>query len=895
MAVLVGLFLALMTASREGLIPWNDIERPQSSWSAIMQESIGSRTAQLTGVVAGVFGLFLVVAVLLGCSWTRRVFGNAPAVLAGRLASFFCVLGLGTVVLLWLNRGRTVGAVPPADQLVDPDTGIQLGMAFFLHPADTDGTLVTFATLLTIALFCLLGLVVGHRLLVTTPRWLAIPSHISALTVVMGVGLAIDHRLLEGEAIVPVSDGTYRTLVFVSLLAVPVAYVLLGMEVGRALWQGVQEDWRDGIRFRAALRSSLLGLWISVVGGPVLAGLYLAWWYEPPANSLVRAADGTLLDLRNPGYSALRLPADQIPLQLMQAVESIEDPGLLRSPASHSPVNPVNLMGSALSMVSGGPSRGGSGLASQVCKVWSQTPLSHGATGWWYKIRRAIEKILETPCAWTLEKVGGPERTITLWLNTVNYACLGDYGASEVRGVGAASWVYFGKSVEQLTLDEMALLARLPQSPCGLFDWGEVDNMREGRNQVIAAMSQRQGYITADDAASYMSRPLGVPPTPHMPPNLAQPFVEQAMAVMGRQGYEGFSRNGWTVSTTLQPGPQRALEDTCRRVVAAQPAGGANDCGAVLLLRDPDDPDKFIVGAYVGTVHSISGINAMPDLVFGQHLPVGSTIKGPLYACALHEGVLEPDEWLEDSGYKEVPGQEKPIANWDNDAWGSRPAAEMLTSSRNVPAAELVERLTPEGFARCLHDLFGVETELNLDLTLRLGLGLSEMPLYELAVGYTPFATGGLLLDPVMVEDARNREGEQQGLRSPSAAREVVSCEESAWVTDALLEVGDVFGLPSGVAAKTGTTNTSSVTVAYSRDWVLATWVGRIEPGQPLQQVVATPSAMAVVQEYSWYLARNVAPPHLPDCGLNARSTIGLPVHAFAHARYQGAWRTFAS
>ncbi|HWV24839.1 MAG TPA: transglycosylase domain-containing protein, partial [Thermomicrobiales bacterium] len=723
-------------------------------------------------------------------------------------------------------------------------------------------------TLFTIALFSLLGLIVANRLLLrTTPRALAIVSHLPALVVMGGVWLAIDHRLLPGEPFLPLSDGAYQALVFISLLAVPVAYVLMSVEVGLTLWSGIRERWRAGRRIQTALGGVLLALWITVVSGPVVVGLYLAWWYEPPANSLILSSNDTLLDFRNPGYSTLRLPADQIPLPMLQAAESIEDPGLLRSPASHSPVNPVRLMSSAINMVTDGPSSGGSGLASQVCKVWSGTPLSRGGGGGWStKLRRGAEKILETPCAWTLEKVGGPERTIELWLNTVNYACLGPYGASEVRGLGAASSVFFGKAAGELTLEEMALLARLPQNPCGLFAWGETGNMLAGRNQVIAAMSERQGYLTTEDADYYQGLPLGVPETPNMPPNRAQPFVEQVMGVLGRQGYKDFSRNGWKIATTLELGPQQALEDACNRAVAAQAPEGANDCGAVLLRRSGSDPAGFTVAAYVGTVHSISGPDAMPDIVLDEPLPVGSTIKGPLYACALHAGVLAPDEWLDDPGIQAFPGLEDPIADWDSEPWGTRSASEMLTGSRNVPAAELVRRLTPEGFARCLDDRFGVASPLNMSLSLRLGLGLSEIPLYELATGYTPFATGGVLVDPVMVQGAWNRDGVDQSLRAPARPREVITCEESTWVTNALLAVGEGYGLPWGVAAKTGTTDASSVAVAYSRDWVLATWLGRIAPEHPLQQVEPAPSAITVVQEYSWYLDQNVIATQLPAC-----------------------------
>jgi penicillin-binding protein 1A len=398
--------------------------------------------------------------------------------------------------------------------------------------------------------------------------------------------------------------------------------------------------------------------------------------------------------------------------------------------------------------------------------------------------------------------------------------------------------------------------------------------MLQWRNVVLAAMSQRQGYLDPAEADYYMSLPLGAFDAPNMPPGEADAFVEQVMTQLADQGYGDFSTNGWSITTTIDLTQQRALEQSCSDVVAQQSAGelSANDCGAILLHRSASDPSRFEVVAYVGTLAGVAGPDARPDLVSDQQLPVGSTMKGPLYACALKADKLAPDEELVDPGTVIIDDER--VGNWDSRGIGVQPAAEMLIQSRNVPAARLVERLTPEGFATCLHETFGVATPLDLSLGVWVGMGLSPMPLYELAEAYTPFATGGLLVEPVMITELTDTDGHHHPLQGPAAPRQVLSCAESSWVTDALLEAAHRADLPPGVAAKTGTTNASSVAVAYTGDWVLVTWLGRIEPTKPLQQVEPAPTALAVAAEYSWYYTQSVAPLQVPSCPDQGQTTV---------------------
>ena len=161
-------------------------------------------------------------------------------------------------------------------------------------------------------------------------------------------------------------------------------------------------------------------------------------------------------------------------------------------------------------------------------------------------------KIQEAILALQIEKHYSKDEILTLYCNRV-YFGHGRYG------VEAAARYFFGKSANDLTLPEAALLAGLPQRPEGLSPIRHPERALRRRNHVLRRMVA-EGKIDAATAARAMKAPLGVhPPRPRKP--LGPYFVEEVRRwLLARFGEHDLYRGGLVVRTTLDPALQRAAE-----------------------------------------------------------------------------------------------------------------------------------------------------------------------------------------------------------------------------------------------------------------------------------------------------------------------------------------------
>ena len=75
--------------------------------------------------------------------------------------------------------------------------------------------------------------------------------------------------------------------------------------------------------------------------------------------------------------------------------------------------------------------------------------------------------------------------------------------------------------------------------------------------------------------------------------------------------------------------------------------------------------------------------------------------------------------------------------------------------------------------------------------------------------------------------------------RAPSASgTRVLTCATTTWVTNALTEISGQLGVPGNLATKTGTTETSSYTVGYGSDLIVAAWIGTLGPNGAPRAIV---------------------------------------------------------
>jgi len=208
--------------------------------------------------------------------------------------------------------------------------------------------------------------------------------------------------------------------------------------------------------------------------------------YSPPTISRVYSSEGRLID-EFAQERRLFAPIDEVPELLRAAFISAED----RNFYEHQGFDPMAML-SALrdAVVSRGQTlRGASTITQQVMKNFL---LSGDRTG--------ERKIREIILAWRVEQTLSKDQILELYLNEI-------FLGQNSYGVAAAAQTYFNKTLEELSLEEMAFLAALPQAPSEYHPVRARERVTARRNWILGQMAEN-GYITAAEAAEAQERPL---------------------------------------------------------------------------------------------------------------------------------------------------------------------------------------------------------------------------------------------------------------------------------------------------------------------------------------------------------------------------------------------------
>ena len=210
--------------------------------------------------------------------------------------------------------------------------------------------------------------------------------------------------------------------------------------------------------------------------------------YAPPVTTRVYAGNGTLLG----EYARERrifVPIAFVPKLVINAFTSAED----RNFYSHPGIDPGGILRAAVkdvfNVIQHKRLEGASTITQQVAKNF----LLNSDVKFSRKIREAILAI-------RIDATYPKEKILELYLNEI-------YLGENSYGVAAAALNYFGKSLDQLDVAEVAFLAALPKAPS---NYDPVRNRRgatERRNWVIGQMADN-GYISDAEAKAAVAEPL---------------------------------------------------------------------------------------------------------------------------------------------------------------------------------------------------------------------------------------------------------------------------------------------------------------------------------------------------------------------------------------------------
>ncbi|MFT4346945.1 penicillin-binding protein 1A [Bartonella ancashensis] len=283
--------------------------------------------------------------------------------------------------------------------------------------------------------------------------------------------------------------------------------------------------------------------------------------YEPPVLTRFHAADGSLM-AEFATKNRLFLPIQSIPSSLQEAFISAEDKNFY----SHFGLDPEGisraLVNNIMHIGSGRRLEGASTITQQVAKNF----LLDSSVTFRRKLKEAI-------LAMRIEKTYSKDHILELYLNEI-YLGHGSYG------VASASLTYFGKSVDELSLEECAYLAALPKAPANYDPFKYTQRAIERRNWVIDRMVVN-GYIGSEEAEEAKKKPLGVKLRGKDSYVFAADYFTEEVRrdLINRYGATTLYEGGLSVRTTLDPNLQliarRSLQNGLIKFDRAQGWRGA--------------------------------------------------------------------------------------------------------------------------------------------------------------------------------------------------------------------------------------------------------------------------------------------------------------------------------
>ncbi len=291
-------------------------------------------------------------------------------------------------------------------------------------------------------------------------------------------------------------------------------------------------------------------LWVFWTYGKDLPDYHQLAKYEPPVATRIHAGNGALI-AEHATEKRVFMPVEAMPPRLIQAFLSAEDKAFY----SHFGVDPRALfravVTNAMNYGTGRRPIGASTITQQVTKNFLLTNE--------VSIDR---KIKEAILSFRMERAFTKDQILALYLNEI-YLGMGSYG------VAAAALNYFDKSLDQLTVEEMAYLAALPKAPANYHPIRKTRAATIRRDWVLGEM-QQNGFITGDEARRARAMPLQIARQSGFDSAEAPYFAEEVRReVVSRFGEDMLYAGGLSVRTTLDPELQHAARMALQRGLEA--------------------------------------------------------------------------------------------------------------------------------------------------------------------------------------------------------------------------------------------------------------------------------------------------------------------------------------
>ena len=448
--------------------------------------------------------------------------------------------------------------------------------------------------------------------------------------------------------------------------------------------------------------------------------------------------------------------------------------------------------------------------------------------------RTMRRKLMELRLSRLIEKSLTKDQILALYLNVI-------YLGNGVFGVEAASRDLFGKSVDDVTIAEGAMLAALPKGP-SMYTPRNNRKRALARRDLVLGLMRREGYLDDIGVAAARAEPLRVAQNEWRPPqpddSYALDAVRSLVDSVTSALKEPEASTDYVVYTTLDLAAQRAGDRAVRRRAAAiqQEArywsgrNGGTIEGAMIAI-DPRSGDiRALVG---GREYERGSFNR----AFAAHRQPGSAFKPFVYAAALAAG-FTPASLVDDEPVEvEQGGRIWTPSNYGDEYLGRVTMRRALMKSANAATVRVSRAIGEQRVILAAHRN-GITSPLSP--VPAIALGALEVTPFELVTAYAPFSNGGLRVRPRLVRRIERADGSVLWSQDAVSPVPVMDPRDAYQMTSMLRSVVDrgtgtavrAAGVTQPVAGKTGTTNNGADVwfVGYTKSIVAGFWFGYDAP-----------------------------------------------------------------
>lgn len=549
-----------------------------------------------------------------------------------------------------------------------------------------------------------------------------------------------------------------------------------------------------------------------------------------------RLAPKLIAMLESDNEDRLAIPLQNYPRLLIDALILTED----RRFYDHHGINPVGIIRALITNIRAGQTvQGGSTLTQQLVK---NLFLSSERT----IIRKANEALMSLVLDWRYDK----NRILETYLNEIY---LGQNGDTQIHGFELASQFYFGRSIREISLDQIALLVGMVKGPSLYNPWRNPQNALERRNIVLKLMLEHK--MIGDELYQLLSqRPLGVQQKGQISRKYPS-FIQTLQADLRRElgEHKISSLLGARIFTTMDLKQQAQAENAVVNTVSQ----------LQLKTKNPYLEGAMIVADYrMGEIRAVVGGLQTQYAGFNRALmakrQIGSLVKPSIYLTALSN----PEQFR-----LNTPINNQPITinvkgsppwqprNYDKKYSGSVMLMDALARSLNIPTVNIGMKV---GLSKIIDTQKAMGWDnVEIPKVPAMLLGAYTISPYDVTKLYQTIANQGGRIELTTVDTIADRQGNII-YQHDKTAKQVVPQEaafQTLFAMQQTVERGTARSLQNDyadlrLAGKTGTTNDARDTwfVGIDGKNISTVWLGRDDNGET--KLTGASGALQIYKDY---------------------------------------------